>query len=368
MKWKEKIIGLQSYQPGRTINEVKQAYGLENITKLASNENPYGYSPTVRKALQEGTTQFELYPDGAASSLKKALSDYLQLPTEQIILGNGSDDLLSIISRSLLQPGNNTVMANPSFSQYKHNATVEGAEIREVPLVDGKHDLPAMLEAIDEDTAVVWVCSPNNPTGVYITSEELTAFLDDVPRDVLVVLDEAYREYVTAEDYPDSLELIKRYPNLIAVRTFSKIYGLASFRVGYGYGNLDIISQLEPVRQPFNVNTLGQAVGEIALGDQDFIKDCREKNRKGLEQFYSFCEREGLHYFPSQANFILMDVKADANKAFEYLMSKGYIIRSGQALGFPTYIRVTVGSAEENEGFLEQLQGFLETQRTGKLA
>ncbi|MFS0781387.1 histidinol-phosphate transaminase [Bacillus sp. 1P06AnD] len=363
MKWKQKIIGLNSYQPGRTIDEVKKEYGLDKISKLASNENPYGYSPLVSEALRQGTTHFELYPDGAASNLKQALSKYTGLPKSQLILGNGSDDLLSIISRSLLQPGNNTVMAAPSFSQYKHNALVEGTEIREIPLIDGKHDLNAMLAAIDEETAVVWVCTPNNPTGVYITESELIPFLEAVPEDVLVVLDEAYREYVVADDYPDSLELIKQYPNVIALRTFSKIYGLASFRVGYGYGNEAIISQLEPVRQPFNVNTLGQAVAEIALEDQSFISQCSSLNRKGMEKLYAFCEEEGLHYFPSQANFILMDVKKDANEAFEYLMSKGFIIRSGQALGYPTYIRVTVGTEEETEGFLSELRGFLEKQK-----
>lgn len=361
MKWKSNILNINAYQPGRTIEAVKKAYGLQTVTKLASNENPYGYSNRVTNSLRDGYSEFALYPDGSASLLKEALSDSLGLSKEQLILGNGSDEIISIISRSLLQPGMNTVMANPTFSQYKHNAIVEGAEIIEIPLVNGEHDLDSMLEAINDKTTVVWLCTPNNPSGVYIKESKLIPFLDAVPKDVLVVLDEAYREYVVADDYPDSLALLEKYPNIIVLHTFSKIYGLASFRVGYGMANTEIISKLEPVREPFNVNALGQFVALEALADQDFIEKCRTKNREGMQQFYDFCAEENLFYYPSQGNFVLIDFQVDGDEVFQYLMSKGYIVRSGKALGFPTFVRITVGTPEQNEGIIQVMKAFLST-------
>lgn len=359
MRWKEQILNLAPYQPGKPINEVKKQYGLEKVVKLASNENPFGCSKNVLKAIQEYKTPFAIYPDGYAPDLRYALSEHLNVKPNQIILGNGSDNLLQMISRALLKPGTNTVMSEHTFSQYKHNAIIEGAEVREVPDINGAHDLAGMLEAIDENTNIVWVCSPNNPTGVYIPKEDLISFLDKVPEDTLVVLDEAYYEYVVADDYYDSIELVSKYNNLIVLRTFSKIYGLAAFRVGYGISNEKNIRALEPVREPFNVNSLAQTVAAAALKDQEFVKTCRKRNREGMELYYQFCEESKLSYFPSQANFILVDFQMDANEVFQYLLERGYIVRSGKALGFPTSIRITVGSNEQNNGLIENLKNLL---------
>jgi histidinol-phosphate aminotransferase len=246
-------------------------------------------------------------------------------------------------------------MATPTFSQYKHNAVIEGAGCKEIPLVNGEHDLEEMFAAIDEQTNVIWLCSPNNPTGTYIPEKKLTAFLEKVPSDILVVLDEAYYEYVVADDYYDSVNLARRYENLIVLRTFSKIYGLAALRIGYGIANSAIIKALEPAREPFNVNSLGQLAASAAIKDQEFLKLCKEKNRQGLEQFYVFCGQYQLEYYPSQTNFILIDCKLDGDQVFQYLMERGYIVRSGKALGFPTAVRITVGSFEQNEGVLKVL-------------
>ena len=294
MKWKNTILNLKAYQPGRTIDQVKKEFGLNSVVKLASNENPFGYSQKVTETLDKMTRRFELYPDGSANVLKEALSKEKGFTKEQFILGNGSDEIINIIARSLLKPGVNTVMATPTFSQYKHNAIVEGAEIREIPLKDGNHDLLAMLSAIDENTAVVWICTPNNPTGVYIKENDLISFLDAVPTDVLVVLDEAYAEYVVADDYYHTSTLLEKYQNIIVLHTFSKIYGMASFRVGYGISNSEVISKLEPVREPFNVNTLAQFAAASALEDQEFIENCKINNRQGMEQFYDFCREQQL--------------------------------------------------------------------------
>ncbi|TCN23047.1 histidinol-phosphate transaminase [Mesobacillus foraminis] len=358
MKWKKQLLSLKAYQPGRTINEVKKQYGLEEIVKLASNENPLGCSPKAAEVIRNFSNSYALYPDGYAAELREALSVSLQVRQEQLIFGDGSDELIQIISRALLHPGNNTVMATGTFSQYKHNAIIEGSEIREVPLIDGAHDLNSMLDAIDDNTVIVWLCSPNNPTGVYINNQAITDFLSKVPKDVLVVLDEAYKEYVHAEDYYDALALVKEHKNLIVLRTFSKIYGLASLRVGYGIADETIVKVLDPARPPFNVNALGQAAAIAAVHDQEFVKHCREANINGLQQFYRFCEEQNLSYFPSQGNFILIDFNCDGNEVFQFLMEKGYIVRSGVPLGFPTYIRVTVGSKEQNAGVISKMEEF----------
>ncbi|WP_394232778.1 histidinol-phosphate transaminase [Niallia oryzisoli] len=363
MKWKEQLLSLAPYKPGRPIESVKKEYGLEKVVKLASNENPFGTSEKVVAALQTALSSFAIYPDGYATNLRTAVAEFLKVDEEQLIFGNGADNLIQIVSRAFLTPGKNTVMASPSFSQYKHNAIIDGAEIREIPLIDGEHDLDAMLQAIDDNTAVVWVCSPNNPTGVHISKEKITSFLDKLPKETLVVIDDAYHDYVVADDFYNAVEFVKEYNNLIVLRTFSKIYGIASLRVGYGVAHQDIIRVLEPAREPFNVNTLGQIAAVAALSDQDYVNDCRRKNREGMAQFELFCEEHKLQYFPSQANFILIDFGTNGDEVFQYLLEKGYIVRSGNALGYATSVRVTVGSEEENNGVIEAMKQYLQEVR-----
>ncbi|TFE03215.1 histidinol-phosphate transaminase [Jeotgalibacillus sp. R-1-5s-1] len=355
MDIKQQVRKLSPYKPGKTSDEVKREFGLTEIIKLASNENPFGCSEKVTEGIRSGEFNFALYPDGAGSILRTALVDHYGLQPEQFILGNGSDEVIQIISRALLEPGKNTVMPAPSFPQYKHNAVVEGAEVREIPLVNGAHDLDAMAEAVDSQTAVVWVCSPNNPTGVLAETGKLKAFLDKIPEKVLVVLDEAYHEYVTDEDYYNGIQLAAEYPNLIVTRTFSKAYGLAGFRVGYGISSPSVIQALEPVREPFNTSTLAQFAAAKALSDQDFIEKCKLENTKGLRQFEDFCQAFGLSYYPSQGNFILIDFKRDADELFNILLQNGLIVRSGNALGFPTSLRITVGSEEQNSKIISVL-------------
>jgi histidinol-phosphate aminotransferase len=359
MRWKKQLLSLTPYQPGKSIDEVKRKFNLDHIVKLASNENPFGCSNKVLTALRETQPSMAIYPDGYATSLRESLAASLNVKLEELIFGNGSDEIIQIISRALLGQDSNTVMAAPTFPQYRHNAIIEGAEIREIPLKDGEHDLDGMLSAIDDKTNVVWVCSPNNPTGTYISESELIQFLDKVPSHVLIVLDEAYHEYVVAEDYYDSVSLSRKYQNLIVLRTFSKIYGLASLRVGYGIANPSIIRALEPAREPFNLNSFAQLAAMAALEDKEFVQQTKQKTRDGLEQFYEFCKLNGLFYYPSQGNFILIDFKIDADQVFKYLLAKGYIVRSGKALGFPTSVRITVGTKEQNEGLFTAISEFL---------
>ncbi|WP_421379230.1 histidinol-phosphate transaminase [Bacillus salacetis] len=362
MNWKKEIENLKAYQPGKTIDDVKKLYGLKSIVKLSSNENPFGFSPRVQEYLNKADFSYSIYPDGYAKKLRSSISEHLNVSEKQIILGNGSDEIIQIISRGLLQRGTNTVMPSPTFPQYKHNAVIEGAEVKEVVLNEGgRHDLAKMLEAIDENTTVVWLCSPNNPSGEYIREDELINFLDQVPSHVLTVLDEAYFEYVTASDYYDSVELVQKYPRLLVTRTFSKAYGLAGLRVGYGIANEHIISKLEPLREPFNNNIVAQGAAAAALTDQEFIKKCRIENRKGMEMYYDLCREKGLRYFPSQANFIVIDFGIDGDEVFQYLLSKGYIVRSGKALGYPTTVRITIGTLEQNTGLIDTIRSFLDS-------
>ena len=360
MKFKKQIGGLQAYQPGKTMDEVKRLYNLEKVTKLASNENPYGASPNVKEYLENANVDYALYPDGYASKLRTAVAKYLNVSEKQLLFGNGSDDNILIVSRAILQPGLNTVMADLTFGQYKHNAVVEGAEVRTVALTEeGEHDLEKMFEAIDENTAIVWICNPNNPTGTLTPSDKVKAFVEKVPSDVLIVLDEAYTEYITDSTYENSIPLLEKHPNLLIMRTFSKAYGLASFRIGYAVGSEEVISQLEPTREPFNNTVLSQEVAIIGLEDQEFIAACVEKNNTGKAQFEAYCKERNLHFYPSHTNFILMEVKANSDIVFEGLMKRGFIVRSGNALGKPGYLRITIGTEEQNTELLQKLDEVL---------
>ncbi|AUI38086.1 histidinol-phosphate transaminase [Geobacillus thermoleovorans] len=359
MQVKESLRGLSPYQPGKSIEEVKREYGLPEIIKLASNENPYGSSPAAKAAIAAELDRLAVYPDGCARTLREKVAKHLGVKETQLLFGNGSDEVVQIFCRAFLEPGANTVMAAPTFPQYRHNAIIERAEVREVPLVDGRHDLEAMLAAIDENTRIVWICNPNNPTGTYVNDIELRAFLDRVPPHVLVVVDEAYYEYATAPDYPQTVPLLNEYEQLVVMRTFSKAYGLAALRVGYGVASETLIRAVEPAREPFNTSTIAQAAAAAALDDQAFIRACVERNRAELERYYRFCEENGLKYYPSQTNFLFIDFGLDGDEVFRYLLERGVIVRSGQALGLPTGVRVTVGTKEQNDRVLELVSQLL---------
>lgn len=357
MKVKEAIYTLQAYTPGRSVDEVKRLYGLEKVVKLASNENPYGSSPRVREAIQD-ISNYHIYPDGGAEQLRKAVAEHLGVEEERLIFSSGLDELIQIVSRALLEKGTNTVMAKETFSQYRHHAVIENCEIREIPLLEGRHNLPEMARAVDENTKIVWICNPNNPTGTYVTKEELEAFLEEIPKHVLVVIDEAYFEYVTAQDYPQTIPLLAKYENLLIMRTFSKVYGLAAFRIGYGIGSPELIKQLNVVRLPFNTSTVAQVAAITALDDLQFIEECVIRNANEREKYYQFLDEHGIPYYPSQGNFVFMQFPGKtSDEVFQYLMKKGWIVRA-----FPNGIRITIGKEEENEGLFQALTEMLAEQ------
>ncbi|NGQ94559.1 histidinol-phosphate transaminase [Brevibacillus sp. SYP-B805] len=359
MQPKQRILEAPVYQPGKPIEDVKRELGLTEVIKLASNENPFGCSPKAVEAIQKQLGSLAIYPDGGTLELRWELAKFLNVEPDQLIFGNGSDEIILMIARAYLEKGTNTVMATPTFSQYRSNAIVEGAELREIPLKDGVHDLEAMAAAIDANTRVVWICNPNNPSGTIVSEADFLAFLAKVPGHVLVVLDEAYYEYVVAPEYPQTIPLLDKYPNLIILRTFSKIYGLAALRIGYGIASKEIVGHLNHVREPFNTSTLAQAAARAALADQAFVEKCRDLNRAGYQQLTAQFEAWGLDFYPSQTNFILVNINRDSDDVFRQLLQQGIIVRSGKALGFPGYQRITIGSAEQNERLLKALGSVL---------
>lgn len=363
MQPKATTQGLPVYEPGKPLEEVKRELGLSDVIKLASNENPYGCSETVWKALEEEKENFFLYPEGNPTLLAQRLADHHGVGSNQLIFGNGSDEIVQMICRAYLSAGDESVIADPTFSRYETGIRVEGAKPVKVPLRNGVHDLERMAAKVTDRTRIVWICNPNNPSGTIVHRQEVEDFFEQIDDHVLVVIDEAYAEYVVDPNYPDSLSLLERYPQLIILRTFSKIYGLAAFRIGYGIMHPDIVQALHRVREPFNTNRLAQAAAVAAIGDQAFVKNCREKNRQAIEQVCRQFDEWGIDYYPPHGNFILFDTGYPANDAFQFLLKRGVIVRSGQALGFPTHLRVTLGTPEQNKRFLTAYAEYMESKK-----
>jgi histidinol-phosphate aminotransferase len=361
MQPKQNIVHLPVYQPGKPIEEVKRELGLSHVIKLASNENPFGCSPKAKEAMQAEFANISLYPDGGAVDLTNVLAGQLGVNADQIIFGAGSDDVIMMIARAFLVPGDETVMATHTFGQYKHNAEVEGAVCVEVPLKDGVHDLPAMLAKVNEKTKIVWICNPNNPTGTAVSLDEIERFIQSVPKSVMVVLDEAYYEYLPPAQFSHSIDLVKKYENTVILRTFSKIYGLASLRIGYGVGNPQLIRSVNQVREPFNTNRFAQAAAIASVRDTDFVLQCRKNNDAGRTQLQAAFDRMGLSYYPSFGNFIMVHIGRPAGPVFDALLRKGIIVRGGHQLDFPESLRITIGSQEQNAAFLDALEDALKS-------
>jgi len=359
LKPKQNITHLPVYQPGKPVEDVKRELGLTEVIKLASNENPYGCSEQAKAAITAELSNTSIYPDGASVALTQDVAASLGVSADQLIFGAGSDEVILMLARAFFVPGDETIMADETFPQYKHNAEIESATVIEVPLKDGKHDLEAMLARVTDKTKAVWICNPNNPTGTIVTHDEVADFLARVPNSVLVVLDEAYCEYVDGSDYPDGLSLMKKYPNLVLLRTFSKIYGLASLRIGYGIGDPEVIRSINQVREPFNTTRFAQAAARAALADDAFIQMCRESNTAGIRYLTGEFDRLGLSYFPANGNFIMFDAKHPSQQVFDGLLRRGIISRARWSY-YPTHIRITVGNPEQNQKFIAALEEVLQ--------
>ncbi|BGE83115.1 histidinol-phosphate transaminase [Staphylococcus petrasii] len=344
---KQQLNQLSAYQPGLSPQALKEKHGIEGeLYKLASNENLYGPSPKVKEAIQAQLDELYYYPETGSPALRKAISEHLNVDASRILFGAGLDEVILMISRAVLSPGDKIVTSEATFGQYYHNAIVESAEVVQVPLKNGGFDLEGILKEVDDDTALVWVCNPNNPTGTYFNHEELEHFLERVPSHVPVLIDEAYFEFVTAEDYPDTLKLQERFDNAFLLRTFSKAYGF----VGYVVATNEAIEKWNIIRPPFNVTRLSEYAAIAALEDQAYLKEVTAKNAVERQKFYDIPQSE--HFLPSQTNFVF--VKTDKpQELYEELLQVGCITRP-----FPTGVRITIGFPEQNDKMIEVLKHF----------
>ena len=357
INYRKEIEGLKPYKPGRPIEDVQREYGLDKVIKLASNENPLGYSKKVKEVLSNSLDNLALYPDGNATGLKEALSEKFNVSTNKILIPSGSDEMIDLISKAYIAPEDEVIMADITFPRYIATTEMMGGSPVIVPLKDFTFDLDRILDKITDKTKLIWICNPNNPTGTMVTEDELIQFFDKVPENVLIAYDEAYREFVTRDDYPmNSIKFVEKYPNILLMRTFSKAYGLAGIRVAYAIGDKNVIENINKVRGPFNVNTLGQVAAIAALKDEDFIEEIYNVNLEGKNYLYDEFKKLGFDFPESETNHIYVNVERDAGEIFVELQKRGVIIRPMGG----TWIRVSIGTMEENRIFIEKLKEVLE--------
>jgi histidinol-phosphate aminotransferase len=354
------IQAISPYVPGKPLEELERDYGIRDSVKLASNENPLGPSPKAVDAIRERLSGLHRYPDGAGHDLIRKLADRHQVAPENIVIGNGSDDIIAMLVQTLVQPGDRVIVPQPSFLMYDIAATAAGAVVNQVPLHDRKMDLRAMADRVTDDTRLMFVCNPNNPTGTVVSQQDFDRFMARLPDQVVLVVDEAYIEFVRD---PDGLRTGRPRDMdrpLVTLRTFSKAYGLAGLRVGYGIMPAELAGMLHRVRQPFNVNALAQVAATAALDDRDFLQQSVDLVHRGLDSLYAALDRLELAYDKTEANFFLIDVKQPADEVFEKMLRQGVIVRSMRSYGYPNYIRVNVGLEAENRRFIEALKTVLQ--------
>jgi histidinol-phosphate aminotransferase len=355
------VRSIAPYQPGKPISELARELGLkeETIVKLASNENPHGIGPRTRAAIERALAEVARYPDGNGHALKTALAARYGVDMAQIVLGNGSNDVLELVALAFLGPGRAAVYSQHAFAVYPLATQARGARGIVVPARDYGHDLEAMARVVDDDTCVLWIANPNNPTGTYAAPEALGALVRRVPERVIVVIDEAYNEYLPADQRADTVKWLKRHPNLVVTRTFSKAYGLAGLRVGYALAHPSVADVMNRVRQPFNVNNIALTAAAAALEDMEFVARSYAANLQGMRQLREGAERLGLTYIPSFANFLTLRV-GKAPEIYKRLLRRGVIVRPvGGGYELPEHLRVTVGTQEENERVLSALAASL---------
>ncbi|MEO7453761.1 MAG: histidinol-phosphate transaminase [Fimbriimonadales bacterium] len=348
----EQLSQLRPYVPGIPIEEVQQEFGISEIVKLASNENPLGPSPLALQAIVDFARYGSLYPDAGCVELKSLLASHVGLPTSQISVSNGSDEMIHLLSLLLLRPGDNIVMGDPGFSRYESEALAAGAQTRKVSLDENaRHDVSAMLAAIDNNTRIVWLANPNNPTGTILRRSEVGALIENVPEHTLTVLDEAYFEFATDSEYPSSVDYIRSGKQVVGLRTFSKTYGLAGLRVGYAMGPERMIDAVERVRAPFNVNALAQRAAIAALSDTKHLTAAVDINKAGNERLHRFLSERGYRVFESYANFVWYDMGFPTQDFCRQLLMRGVIVRPGSVFGYDNHIRVSIGTDAELDAF-----------------
>jgi histidinol-phosphate aminotransferase len=349
------ILNAKPYQPGKPIEEVKREFGLHDVIKMASNENPLGPSPKAIKAIKGYLGNINRYPEGGCFYLRQQVAKKLKVKPEQLIFGNGSDELIGLVLRAFVNEGDEVVVAHPTFLMYEVASIAHGANIKVVPTRYFKYNLRAIKEVVTKNTKVVFIANPDNPNGTYVAKYQLEDFLKDLPEETIVFLDEAYFDFVEEQDYPNGLDYFRKN-NIIVTRTFSKAYGLAGLRVGYGVANPEMIKYMEAVREPFNVNSLAQIGAIGALKDNEFLAKSKKTVREGKKFLYSELREMGLRYVPSVTNFILIELGSKSGEIVDKLLKKGVILRNMKAWGLENFARVTVGKEAENKRFIKELK------------
>ena len=350
------IRSLRPYQPGKDIGEIQRELGLSDVIKLASNENPRAAKLDVWNSIQDIIPTISRYPDGGGQQLKIKIAKKLNVRPSQITLGNGSNDVLEMVGKCFVQSQNKIIISQHAFLVYELIATSLGAKLSVVPAINWSHDLKGMQDSIDQDTRVIFIANPNNPTGTWVPKNDLEKFLASIPDHVLIVLDEAYFEYVREERYPNGIELLENYPNLIITRTFSKIYGLAGLRVGYSISSPEIAEILNRIRQPFNVNSFGYAAAMAVLENEMFVQESCDLNQREMAKITQELKILNLSWIPSVANFIAIDLQRPADPIVQHMLKNGVIVRPIANYGMPNFIRVTVGLETENRRALTALK------------
>ena len=353
------INDLNPYKPGKPISEVMKEYGLTDIIKLASNENPLGASKKVLSALKGLDNEIHLYPDGSSVKLKTKISEIEGVSSEHVIVGNGSNEILELCAKAFINSHKNAIASRHSFAVYKLITQSLGTKLREVPTIDWSHDLENFPKYVDKDTSIIFIANPNNPTGTYNNHDQVVNLLKNVGEDILVVLDCAYYEYVEKEDYVRTNELLNEFDNLIITKSFSKAHGLASLRVGYGLASKGIIAALNKIRQPFNVNSIAQELAYFSLCDKEHISESVRVNSLGMEFLEDEFSRLNIKYIDSVGNFISFKTKRATHEIYEDFLKNGIIIRPIESYDMPNFLRVTIGTASENSAFIETLEQLL---------
>jgi histidinol-phosphate aminotransferase len=350
------ILKIVPYVPGRSIEEVQKELGAKRWVKLASNENLLGPSPKAVKAIRKEIPNIHFYPEGPCPVLRKALAQKFSLPERSVVVSNGADNLIFMIANAFVDEGDEVVMADPTFQVYTNGTQIMGGKPIRVRLKDFTHDLDSMLKKVNRKTKLVFICNPNNPTGTIVSKALFNSFLSELPKRVLVVLDEAYGDFVDDPFYPNGLDYIKKRAQVIVLRTFSKVYGLAGLRIGYALGREDLVDCLYQVRDPFPVHRLAQVAAVAALKDRDHANKSIQLVYEGRRYLYEELDRVGLSYAPSQANFVFIDFGRDSEEVFQALLKEGIIIRPGKTWDYPTFARVTIGRMEDNRRFIRALK------------
>ncbi len=351
--------GLTPYVPGKPVSELERDLGIRDAVKLASNENPLGPGSRAQDAIATLLAELGRYPDGSGFELRRVLADYHIVSPTAITLGNGSNDVLDLIARVFLQPGAESVFSEHAFTVYSIATQCVGATARIAKARDYGHDLDAMASLVNDQTRVVWIANPNNPTGTWLPADALKSFIGALPRACMVVVDEAYTDYVSEPDFPNTTHWIEAFPNLIVTRTFSKAHGLAALRIGYGISDARVADLLNRVRQPFNVNALAQVAAIAAISDREHVRASVELNRAGMRQLTGAFERLGLAYIPSVGNFVTVDLGRSASPINDALLRRGVIVRPVGNYGLPNHLRISIGLADENARFIAALEEVL---------